>query len=173
MKKTKSQDSLPIVRAQVKAFLTSSQAFHSLPADKRRQIAHDMVNVANYLVSDASSGADRLVADVDLPNFVSSLLNGVFDGIVDASIKQMEAYAKLVAGVAKSLDDFTDENISDSEARDHLADRLPHFFRSNTRAKRSRVRLASSRQQLLATMVLMGINRIVVTNGNISAKVTK
>jgi hypothetical protein len=73
MKKTKSQDSLPIVRSQVKAFLTSSQAFHSLPADKRRQITEDMVNVANYLVSDASGGADRLVADVDFPNFVSSL----------------------------------------------------------------------------------------------------
>jgi hypothetical protein len=173
MKKTKSQDSLPIVRSQVKAFLTSSQAFHSLPADKRRQITEDMVNVANYLVSDASGGADRLVADVDFPNFVSSLLNGVFDSIVDASFKQMEAYAKLVAGVAKSLDEFTDENISDNEARDHLAGRLPHFFRSNTRAKRSRVRLASSRQQLLATMVLMGINRIVVTNGNMPARVTK
>jgi hypothetical protein len=31
---------------------------------------------------------------------------------------------------------------------------------------------SSSRQQLLATMVLMGINRIVVTDGRISAKVT-
>jgi hypothetical protein len=173
MKKTKSPDRLPIVRSQVKAFLTSSQAFHSLPADKRRQIAGDTVNLANYLVSDASSGADRLVADVDFPDFVSSLLNSVFDGIVDSSIKQMEAYAKLVAGVAKSLDKFTDKNISDNEARDHLQDRLPHFFQTSTRAKRSRVRLASTRQQLLSTMVLMGINRIVVTNGKISATVTK
>lgn len=173
MKKTKAQARLPIVRSQVKAFLTSSQAFHSLPADKRRQIARDTVNVASYLMSDASSGANRLVTDVDFPDFVSSLLNGVFDSIVDASIKQMEAYAKLVAGVAKSLDEFADENISDNEARDHLTDRLPHFFRSSTKPKRRRVRLASSRQQLLATMVLMGINRIVVTNGNISATVTK
>lgn len=68
-----------------------------------------MVNVANYLVSEASSGADRLVADVDFPNFVSSLLNSVFDGIVDSSIRQMEAYAKLVAGVAKSLEEFRQE----------------------------------------------------------------
>jgi hypothetical protein len=35
----------------------------------------------------------------------------------------------------------------------------------------ARTQLASSRQQLLATMVLMGINRIVVTDGKISAKV--
>jgi len=162
MKKTKPQDSLPIVRSQVKTFLTSSQAFHSLPADKRRQIARDMVKVASYLVSDATSGADRIAANVDFPNFVSSLLNGVFDAIVGSSIRQMEAYAKLVAGARKSLDEFTNENISDNEARHHLLDRLPHFFRSSIRTKRHRVQLASSRQQLLATMVLMGINRIVV-----------
>ena len=173
MKKTKIQDSLPIVRSQVKAFLTSSQSFQSLPPDKGKQIARDTANVANYLVSDAGSGADRLVEDVDFPDFVSSLLKGVFDAIVDSSIRQMEAYAKLVAGVAKSLDEFANENISDNEARDHLLDRLPDFFRSSTKTKRRTVRLASSRQQLLATMVLMGINRIVVTNGNISAKVTK
>jgi hypothetical protein len=173
MKKTKTQDSLPIVRSQVKNLLTSSQAFESLPADKRRQIADHMVKVANYLVSDASSGADRLVEDVNFPDFVSSLLKGVFDAIVNSSIRQMEAYAKLVAGVAKSLDEFTNENISDNEARDHLLDRLPDFFRSSTKTKRRTVRLASSRQQLLATMVLMGINRIVVTDGKISAKITK
>ena len=32
-------------------------------------------------------------------------------------------------------------------------------------ARRARVTLAHQRQQLLATMVLMGINRIVVTDG--------
>ena len=35
----------------------------------------------------------------------------------------------------------------------------------------ARTQLATSRQQLLATMVLMGINRIVVTDGRIAAKV--
>jgi hypothetical protein len=130
-----------------------------------------MAKIANYLVADASSDTDRLVADVNFPDFVSNLLNGVFDSIIDSSIRQMEAYAKLVAGVAKSLDQFADENISDNEARDHLLDRLPQFFpKSTTRTKRRRVRLASSRQQLLATMVLMGINRIVVTDGRISSK---
>jgi len=75
-----------------------------------------------------------------------------------------------MAGVAKSLDEFVEQNISDNEARDLLVDRLPNFFRTPVKAKRQRVRLASSRQQLLATMVLMGINRIVVTKGRISAK---
>jgi len=35
----------------------------------------------------------------------------------------------------------------------------------------ARTQLATSRQQLLATMVLMGINRIIVTDGRIQAKV--
>jgi hypothetical protein len=35
----------------------------------------------------------------------------------------------------------------------------------------ARTQLATSRQQLLATMVLMGINRIVVTDGKIQAKI--
>jgi hypothetical protein len=35
----------------------------------------------------------------------------------------------------------------------------------------ARTQLATSRQQLLATMVLMGINRIIVTDGRIAAKV--
>jgi hypothetical protein len=170
MKTTKTQESLPIVRQQVKTLLTSSEAFQSLPADKRRQISNDMAKIANYLVADASSDTDRLVADVNFPDFVSNLLNGVFDSIIDSSIRQMEAYAKLVAGVAKSLDKFAKEN-SDNEARDHLLDRLPQFFsKSSTRTKRRRVQPASSRQQLLATMVMMGINRIVVTDGRISAR---
>ena len=174
MKTIKTQPSLTIVRQQVKTLLTSSPAFQSLRADKRKQISDDMTKIANYLVADASSGADRLVADVNFPDFVSNLLNGVFDSIIDSSIKQMEAYAKLVAGVAKSLDEFGNENISDNEARDHLSDRLPQFFpKGSTRPKRRRVKLASNRQQLLATMVLMGINRIVVTDGRISAKITK
>jgi hypothetical protein len=35
----------------------------------------------------------------------------------------------------------------------------------------AKTQMARSKQQMLATMVLMGINRIVVTNGNINAKV--
>ena len=40
-----------------------------------------------------------------------------------------------------------------------------------TLIKAARGQIATSRQQLLATMVLMGLSRIVVTNGKISAKI--
>jgi hypothetical protein len=159
-----------VIRSQVKKLLESSPSFHSLPAEKRRKMASDIVKIASYL-ADRDSRAGKPVGEVDFPDSVADLINGVFQSIVDASIRQMKAYAELVAAVAKSVDEFSDENTSDNQARDHLIDQFPGFFgKPPRRTKRPRVRLASSRQQLLATMVLMGINRIVVTDGKIKAK---
>jgi hypothetical protein len=165
---------------------------------------------------------------VNFPGFVSGLIQGVFHSIVDSSIQQMEAYAKLVADVSKSLNQFRDDNTTDNQGRDHLLDQFPDLFQLSTgeddpfgsfgsdsgapvqprvvlregvdeksaleRLNRSlplekpltslddevveaalvpaaRTTVATGRQQLLATMVMMGINRIVVTDGKISAKV--
>jgi len=141
----------------------------------------------------------------------------------------MEAYAKMVADVAKSMNDFRDDNTTQNQGRDHLISKFPDIFEltvdtgdfgafgddGNTAAAGPRVavregvnetaalerinrelpvgdrpltrlddevveaalvpaartQLATGRQQLLATMVMLGINRIVVTDGKISAKV--
>jgi hypothetical protein len=165
--------------------------------------------------------AGALLQAVNFPEFVSGLINGVFHSIVDSSIKQMEAYGRLVADVAKSLNQFRDENVSDNQGRDHLVEQFPDLFQINVDTgdggeqmprvqlrdgvdesvalqkvsslpveggpirsldlddaeteqklvQAARTQLATSRQQLLATMVLMGINRIIVTDGRISAKV--
>jgi hypothetical protein len=245
-----------LVRQQVRDKLTQSQAFRQLPPETQRQLAHDMVKVAGYIVSgedgqnvpaaaalagDATTGArlpsrprpgatagsdfqaaaaqqggkafTQLVRDINFPQFVAGLIDGVFNAIVDASIKQMEAYAELVKNVAKSVDQFMKDNVSENQARDYLADRYPDFIEIDTSEEQpqakpkegydqdnlpdffrelglsapvedldeevteqvlmpaARRRMAMDRQQLLATMVLMGINRIVVTNGNISASV--
>ena len=169
-----------------------------------------------------------LVQGVDFPGFVSGLIQGVFHSIVDSSIQQMEAYAKLVADVSKSLNQFRDDNTTDNQGRDHLIEQFPDILELSMdgddgfgdfggdgnappqpkvvvrddvdersavdRLNRSlpldkpltgldddlveallvpaaRTQLATGRQQLLATMVMMGINRIVVTDGKISAKV--
>jgi hypothetical protein len=176
------------------------------------------------------AGVDNMVSlvkGVDFPGFVSGLIQGVFHSIVDSSIQQMEAYAKLVADVSKSLNQFRDDNTTDNQGRDHLVEQFPDIFEITTggdafgdfgsdgdapiqprvavregvdektaldRINRSmpldkpltglddelveallvpaaRTQLATGRQQLLATMVMMGINRIVVTDGKISAKV--
>jgi hypothetical protein len=167
--------------------------------------------------------AGALLQKVNFPTFVASLIQGVFHAIVTASIEQMEAYGKLVANVAKSLNDFRDENVSENQGRDHLVEQFPDIFKLGTAdggdffgagsgeprlqlqdgvdedaalkrvngsiptpvksldlsdqdneqalVQSARTQLATSRQQLLATMVLMGINRIVVTDGKIQAKI--
>lgn len=164
----------------------------------------------------AETGSEVLadtVQKVDFPAFVAGLIDGVFNAIVESSVKQMEAYAELVKNVAKSVDDFMKDNVTENQARDYLAERypehleldlsgespalkpkagvepggMPNFFQDlglpdpmasvdeeNVESQlvpAARRRLAMDRQQLLATMVLMGINRLVVTDGSIKASV--
>ena len=163
--------------------------------------------------------AGALLQAVDFPTFVSKLIEGVFHAIVQSSIEQMEAYGRLVADVAKTLNQFRDENVSVNQGRDALIDAFPDTFElavdtgegdqpqprvrlrdgvdesaalkkvnslpveggpvsslddetiEDKLVPAARTQLATSRQQLLATMVMMGINRIVVTDGRIAAKV--
>jgi hypothetical protein len=175
--------------------------------------------------------AGALLQQVNFPDFCAGLINGVFHSIVQTSIEQMEAYAKLVADVSKSLNDFRDENTTQNQGRDHLVQNFPDVFQLQTggddpfgfgtgafadapatpqprvvvregvdeasaivRINQSlpldrpietlddelveallvpaaRTQIASGRQQLLATMVMLGINRIVVTDGELTAKV--
>jgi hypothetical protein len=174
---------------------------------------------------------------IAFPSFVADLIKGTFNAIVDASIKQMEAFGTLLANVAKTVDQFMSDNITDNQARDWLAAQYPQHFQvevggedgdggrsrrgsrpargrgrgedegpagarlrarpGSTKAGKpdfrrdlglsqdvdiddksvedvlvpaARRRLAQQRHELLSTMVLMGINRIVVTSGRIAAK---
>jgi hypothetical protein len=154
----------------------------------------------------------ELLREVNFPNFVAELIQGVFQAVVDASIQQMKAYGELVQSVAMSLSDFRDQNVSENQGRDHLVAKYPTLMQVNIVDGQPRVGprpgassadlpnfreelgldddvgeldeetieeklvpaarndLARSRQTLLATMLLMGINRIVVTDGKINAK---
>jgi hypothetical protein len=148
---------------------------------------------------------------IDFPNFVSGLIQGTFQAIVDSSIQQMQAYAEMLKQVAGTVDQFMSENVSEGQARDYLADRygevltrdastgaprlgvnpqarggeLPSFFNDlgfaapedlsedtveDVVVPAARRSLAEQRQQTLATMVMMGINRVVVSDGEITAK---
>lgn len=148
----------------------------------------------------------RLVDTVDFPQFVSGLIQGVFQAIVDASIQQMEAYGELLAATAKSVGEFAQDHITDDQARQQLLMRHPGVLsvRDGRLSVNSdvddtsvldqyspsgqpvdlddpegeqamlgsvRLQMAQQRQRLMALMVLLGINRIIVTNGRINAKV--
>jgi hypothetical protein len=156
--------------------------------------------------------AGNLTDELDFPKFVASLIHGTFDAMVDSAIRQMEAYADLVAAVAKPLEQFTDENVSANQARDYLVEKYPRDVMlvdtggelqlapvaqgedSEPNSPRwladydaageelnaelleervlpaAREKVAKARLQTLATMVLMGINRIVVKDGTIGAR---
>jgi hypothetical protein len=156
--------------------------------------------------------AGALIDEVDFVDFVAGLVHGTFDAIVDSSIRQMEAYADLVSAVAKTVEQFTEENVSLNQARDWIVQqypedvaldlsgaptvfpkpvaddpeglRSPSWLREfqlegeeltaelleETIVPRARLKIGQSRQQTLATLVLLGLNRVVVRDGTISAK---
>lgn len=162
----------------------------------------------------AASNVAKITEDtlnaIAFPTFVADLIKGTFQAIVDASIQQMEAYGALLANVAKTVDQFMSDNITDNNARDWLAGAFPRQVRLDTSSgtpvlrkaegaddapspdyqtelnvgadfsldddsieevlvPAARRKIAQGRQQTLATMVLMGMNRIVVTRGRIKA----
>jgi len=153
----------------VTALFSKNPAFGELPPDKRRQIAHDTTRVASYLLAiEPPQALAELVAAVDFPEFVRQLIQGVFESIVDASVRQLDAYAELVAAVAASVDQFRNRLVSDETARATLCRVYPPLCESDKPHEKSLDaiaagrwrRFASSRQQLLATLVLASVTRI-------------
>jgi hypothetical protein len=214
--------------------LPSAKPRATRPAARPKRKDAYSFGLATQTTSSSTTGDDKFTAQgaaegarvakvylqgVNFPNFVSSLIEGVFHSIVKSSIEQMQAYADLVSNISKTLNQFRDENVTDNQGRDFLVQQFPDTFQLNvdtgddgTAQPRvtlkdgadeqsaiskvntlpveggpvsgldddtiegklvpaARTQLATSRQQLLATMVLMGINRIIVTDGRIQAKV--
>lgn len=216
----------PVTRAQ--AVAATAKARDALPhaeamVDANEQTRRNLSQSPGFAGKDFEAGAAkqgtdqfvRLVDEVDFPSFVGGLIQNVFVTIVETSIEQMRAYAELVSNVAKSADEYMNENIGVGQARDYLVDRFPDLLSvdvdddGNSRLRMNnedneggmaeihnsmglpgqpiqdlsdeteelrlvngaRLIMAKSRQQLLASMVMLGINRIVVTDGSITAKV--
>jgi hypothetical protein len=73
--------------------------------------------------------AGALADEIDFPSFVAGLVHGTFDAIVDATIRQMEAFADLVSAVAKDVDRFTADNVTPNQVRDWLVQQYPADLR--------------------------------------------
>jgi hypothetical protein len=227
-----------LAESQPKGALAESQP-KGAPARAQADAVED--TKARLAKSPGSTGADfkagavdagvkaygDLVAKVDFPKFVSGLIQNVFQAIVDSSIQQMRAYGELLGNVAKTVDQFAQDNITENNARDWLTQKYPDKlgldtsgadteFADDTPAAPppspkitvtaedqegalkaisddlglakpigdisdeaeerrlvmgARLQIARGRQQMLASMVVLGINRIVVTDGLIHAKV--
>ena len=211
------------------AGIARAQAEDPVQATKKRlsqapgQVGQDFVAGG---VREGVEQFGELVKKVDFPKFVGGLIQNVFQAIVDSSIQQMRAYGELLANVAKTVDEYARDNISQNNARDWLSQKFPDalgvemntmsggFAEGETAPEQTatlapkgenpeqrlgeiskdvgldkpvtdlsdpaeeqrlvhaaRLQMARGRQQLLASMVMMGINRIVVTDGLIHAKV--
>jgi phage tail sheath protein FI len=103
--------------------------FASLDDARRGQIGEAMARIVTAVMTsaperDTPSATDVVLDAVDFPDFVAGLVQGVFAAIVDASVQQMQAYADLLAGVAKTVDEFAEDNVSEAAARDLLTGAL-------------------------------------------------
>jgi hypothetical protein len=91
----------------------------------------------------------------------------------------MEAYADLVKDLARATDQFAGNTVIAVRARDRLIAKYRDLLndddgddandKSKAAAAQGKRFPKANRQQLLATMVLTGINRIVVTSGQVRA----
>jgi len=191
----------------------TKQDFKDLTGDDSGKTAGQKFKDSGAVAAD--QGTDdytKLVSKVDFPSFVGGLIKGVFDAINNSTMAQLKAYSELVKNVAKSVEEFMQDNVSQNHARDYLAqkfpdqldvdnssgqpklvpkadadeDNIPSMFKDlglpadnsvdedsieEKLVPAARRRMALDRQQLLATMVMMGVNRLVVTNGTIEASV--
>jgi hypothetical protein len=77
---------------------------------------------------EGAKAAGLLMKQVNFPKFVASLIQGVFQAIVKSSIEQMQAYSAMIADVAKSLQQFADDNVTENQGRDDMVDRFPDVF---------------------------------------------
>jgi hypothetical protein len=179
---------LPVVCHKVKELMRNSGAFRALPPVQRHELIHEMVRIATYITAgergdrtpamavifdDRSSGTRGSAGDASrgyAPNalagkrfdsrnfqkFVADLLDGVFGPIVSADETQMEAFSALVKQMCRSIDDVVNQDAAVEQSKIGPA---------------TRERVALDRQQKIATMMLMGIQRIVATDGAVDAKI--
>ena len=143
---------------------------------------------------------------IAFPDFVADLIRSTFRAIMDASIQQLDAIRALLGNVSGTVDDFEESNITDSQAREWLAQQFathlqlqggqlsarpdapetPPQWRqqlgitqtvdpTDTDAVESvlvpaaRRKLSQGRLETLSLLVMMGLDRIVVTGGKIRA----
>lgn len=81
--------------------------------------------VSNGSLADKGMDVASRVQDLGFVEFTAGLINGTFDAIIGATLKQMEAYAKLVGDLAQTLNEFQTANVSDAQIDAYLSSRYP------------------------------------------------
>lgn len=207
------------VRGPVRDLLASSPAFLSLERDQQKELYKNMLSLGAELAQQAVRGelpealadktkthgdmiketgmagaqvAGATLRQVRFPEFVSGLIKGVFQAIVDSSIQQMQAYGDLLQTVTGTVESFA-AKLSDGDAAMFAALKEPKTYEFVAKGKNGKaslkmrgrelndkqlaqvltnykLQMAQERRGLLREMVFMGLNRVVVTDGQIYSK---
>jgi hypothetical protein len=117
------------------------------------------------MVKNVSKSVDDFMKDNVSPTAARGYLADKYPDAIEMDTAGPEPKAKVREGIDdSSLPDFF-KDLGLSEPLDSLDDETVE----NTLVPAARRRMALDRQQLLATMILMGINRLVVSDGHIEA----
>ncbi len=175
-----------LARQQARRTLLASEAFRALSANEQALLCDKLAGAyeiallqqarVDFTVALASLQDDDLAAEflnaLDFPKFVSALLKGVFDANLTVALRQMEAYAELLKEASKSVAQFADDNVTETQARKWLLQQLlcdadaeekkrkpsPEF--SARELKVAKTTLAREQRRLLRELLLMGVARL-------------
>lgn len=92
--------------------------------------ASDMIDDKRHLntrIDQAGQLAGEFIEEIDFPKFVRDLVKGVFDANLDVTLKQMEAFQKLLKTATASVATFINK-IDDTAAFGYLAESQPDMF---------------------------------------------
>jgi hypothetical protein len=82
--------------------------------------------------TNAAAGTLRATRDaLAFPQYVQSLITGVFQAITSSGVQQLESLADLLENVSASSDSFAARNIRDADVLDWAARRLPFLARGD------------------------------------------
>ncbi|WP_299693074.1 hypothetical protein [uncultured Tateyamaria sp.] len=146
---------------------------------------------------------------ISFPVFVSDLIKGTFGAILDATTSQMDSFMELLENVSKTVEQFENENVSDVQAAQWLAQQYPKHIQlvpgqggvtaaptdatdppkgikerlalstkvdsidditiEEVLLPAARRKLAQSRLEMLSSLVMIGLQRVVINHGRIRA----
>lgn len=81
----------------------------------------------NKRIDQAGQLAGEFIDEIDFPKFVRDLVKGVFDANLEVTLKQMEAFQKLLKTATASVATFINK-IDDTAAFGYLAESQPDMF---------------------------------------------
>lgn len=102
--------------------------------EESRPLARPMSGFEPSAASQVGTVTRATLRAISFPSFVADLVKGTFNAILDATQTQMGAFIEMLDAVAKTVEDFESENVSDLQAHQWLAQSYPQHIRLDVAA---------------------------------------